>query len=52
VTEGEMDGEGDEEEDRDDTGDEEDEGNSYNTDSEPYRRTLSDDDSITVNSST
>jgi mannuronan 5-epimerase len=52
VTEGEMDGEGDEEEDRDDAGDEEDEGNSYNTDSEPYRRTLSDDDSITVNSST
>jgi parallel beta-helix repeat protein len=36
----------------DDAEDEEIEGNSYNTDSEPYRRTLSDGDSITVNSST
>src|SRR5215203_1658574 len=41
VTEGEADEE-----------DEEGEGNSYNTDSEPYRRTLGDGDSITVNSST
>jgi hypothetical protein len=32
-------------------GGEEDEGESYNTDSEPYRRTLSDGDSITVTSS-
>jgi mannuronan 5-epimerase len=32
-------------------GGEEDEGESYDTDSEPYRRTLSDDDSITVTSS-
>jgi parallel beta-helix repeat protein len=32
-------------------GGEEDEGESYDTDSEPYRRTLSDGDSITVNSS-
>ena len=39
VTEGETDG------------GEEGEGNLYNTDSEPYRRTLSDGDSITVNSS-
>jgi parallel beta-helix repeat protein len=51
VTEGETDAEEDEE-DGDDAGDEEGEGNSYNTDSEPYRRTLSDDDSVTVNSST
>jgi parallel beta-helix repeat protein len=34
-----------------DTDEEDDEGNLYNTDSEPYRRTLSDGDSITVNSS-
>ena len=40
VAEGETDG-----------GEEDDEGNLYNTDSEPYRRTLSDGDSITVNSS-
>ncbi len=40
VVEGETDG-----------GEEDDEGNLYNTDSEPYRRTLSDGDSITVNSS-
>jgi hypothetical protein len=51
VTEGETDAEEDEE-DGDDAGDEEGEGNSYNTDSEPYRRTLSDDDSVTVNLST
>jgi parallel beta-helix repeat protein len=40
VAEGETDG-----------GEEDDEGNLYNTDNEPYRRTLSDGDSITVNSS-
>ena len=40
VTEGETDG-----------GEEDDEGNLYNTDSEPYRRILSDGDSITANSS-
>jgi hypothetical protein len=35
-----------------DGGDEEEgEGNLYNTDDEPFRRTLSDGDSITVNSS-
>jgi parallel beta-helix repeat protein len=39
VTEGETDG-----------GEEDDEGNLYNTNIEPYRRTLSDGDSITVNS--
>jgi parallel beta-helix repeat protein len=43
VTEGEPD----EEDDNDDEGD----GDSYNTDIEPFRRTLSDGDSITVNSS-
>jgi parallel beta-helix repeat protein len=32
-------------------GEEDDEGNLYNTDNEPYRRTLSNGDSITVNSS-
>ena len=42
VTEGETDGEEEEEES---------EGELHNTDSEPYRRTLSDGDSITVNSS-
>jgi poly(beta-D-mannuronate) C5 epimerase len=42
VTEGEVD----EDDDEDD-----DEGDSYNTDNAPYRRTLSDGDSITVNSS-
>jgi hypothetical protein len=50
VTEGEIDGE----EDEDDGGDgdeEEGEGNLYNTDNEPFRRTLSDGDSITVDSS-
>jgi parallel beta-helix repeat protein len=48
VTEGEMDGE---EDDDNDGGDEEvGEGDSYNTDNEPYRTTLSDGDSITVNS--
>jgi hypothetical protein len=31
--------------------DDEEEGNSYNTDIEPYRRTLSSGDDITVNSS-
>ena len=31
--------------------DDDDEGESHNTDNAPYRRTLSDDDSITVNSS-
>jgi parallel beta-helix repeat protein len=41
VTEGETDEDDDDEE----------EGDSYNTDNEPFRRTLSDDDSITVNSS-
>jgi hypothetical protein len=46
VTEGEVD----EDEDDDDGGDEL-EGDLYNTDNAPYRRTLSDDDSITVNSS-
>jgi mannuronan 5-epimerase len=45
VTEGANDGE-----DGDDEGDDEDEGNSYSTDNEPYRRTLSDGDSITINS--
>jgi mannuronan 5-epimerase len=35
----------------DDEDDDDDEGESYNTDNAPYRRTLSDDDSITVNSS-
>lgn len=51
VTEGEAEGEGGE--DNEDGGDEEEEGqgNSYNTDSKPYRRTLSGGDSITVNSS-
>jgi hypothetical protein len=44
VTEGEVDEE-------DDDGGEEDEGDLYNTDNAPYRRTLSDGDSITVNSS-
>src|SRR5215203_2364117 len=54
VTEGEADEEDeeDEDDDGDDAEDEEGEGNSYNTDSEPYRRTLGDGDSITVNSST
>jgi parallel beta-helix repeat protein len=48
VTEGETDGE---DEDDDGGGDEEEgAGNLYNTDSEPYRRTLSDGDSITLNS--
>ena len=51
VTEEETDGE--EEDDGDDgSGDEEEgEGDLYNTDNEPYRTTLSDSDSITVNSS-
>jgi hypothetical protein len=35
----------------DDDGGDEDEGDLYNTDNAPYRRTLSDGDSITVNSS-
>jgi mannuronan 5-epimerase len=49
VTEGESDGGG--EEDDGNGGDEEEgEGNLYNTDNEPFRRTLSDGDSITVNS--
>jgi hypothetical protein len=47
VTEGERD----EEEDDGDEDDEEGEGDSYNTDIEPFRRTLSDGDEITVNSS-
>jgi mannuronan 5-epimerase len=47
VTEGEIE----EEDGSGDGDDEEDEGNSYNTDNEPFRRTLSDGDSITVNSS-
>jgi parallel beta-helix repeat protein len=47
-----IEGEIDEEEDDGDGGDEqEDDGNSYDTDNEPFRRTLSDGDSITVNSS-
>jgi parallel beta-helix repeat protein len=37
--------------DDDEGGDGKEEGNSYNTDDEPYRRTLSDGDSITLNSS-
>ena len=45
VTEGANDGE-----DGDDEGDDEYEGNSYNTNNDPYRRTLSDGDSIAVNS--
>ncbi|HEY6756522.1 MAG TPA: right-handed parallel beta-helix repeat-containing protein [Nitrososphaera sp.] len=45
VTEGANDGE-----DGDDEGDDEYERNSYNTNNDPYRRTLSDGDSITVNS--
>src|SRR5215212_7029239 len=54
VTEGEADEEDEEDEDYDgdDAEDQEGEGNSYNTDSEPYRRTLGDGDSITVSSST
>jgi hypothetical protein len=40
-----------EEDDSDDGGNEEEgEGDLYNTDNEPYRTTLSDDDEITVNS--
>jgi hypothetical protein len=51
VIEGETDGGGGGE-DGDDGGDEqEDNGNLYNTDNQPYRRTLNDGDSITVNSS-
>jgi parallel beta-helix repeat protein len=41
---------GDEDGDDNDDDDEEDEANSYNTDNEPYRKILSDGDSITVNS--
>jgi hypothetical protein len=37
-------------EDDDDDEDDEEEGDSYNTDIEPFRRTLSDGDEITVNS--
>jgi parallel beta-helix repeat protein len=48
VTEGETGGE---EDDEDDGDEEEGEEDLYNTDNEPYRRTLSDGDSITVNSS-
>jgi mannuronan 5-epimerase len=47
VTEGANDGE---EEDEDDGDDDEDEENSYNTDDEPYRKILSDGESIIVNS--
>src|SRR5829696_722053 len=51
VTEGANDGEEDGDGEDDEEGDEEeDEASSYNTDDEPYRRTLSDGDSITVNS--
>jgi hypothetical protein len=52
VTEGANDGEEDGDSEDDEEGDEEeDEASSYNTDDdEPYRRTLSDGDSITVNS--
>jgi hypothetical protein len=48
VTEGEIDGEG---EDGDDGGDDGDETNSYNTDIQPYTTILGDGDSITVDSS-
>src|SRR5215218_1835616 len=47
ANDGEEDGDGEDDEERDE---EEDEASSYNTDDEPYRRTLSDGDSITVNS--
>src|SRR5918994_163016 len=51
VTEGANDGEEDGDGEDDEEGDEEeDEASSYNTDDEPYRRSLSDGDSITVNS--
>jgi parallel beta-helix repeat protein len=51
VTEGANDGEEDGDGEDDEEGDEEeDEASSYNTDDEPYRRTLSDGDRITVNS--
>src|SRR5215216_2332735 len=51
VTEGANDREEDDDGEDDEEGDEEeDEASSYNTDDEPYRRTLSDGDSITVNS--
>src|SRR5215204_3813157 len=51
VTEGANDGEEDGDGEDDEEGDEEeDEASSYNTDDEPYRRALSDGDSITVNS--
>jgi mannuronan 5-epimerase len=43
--------EGDTDEEDDEGDEQEDNGDLYNTDSEPYRRTLSDGDSITVNSS-
>ena len=49
VTEGESDGGG-EEDDGNGEDEEEGEGNLYNTDNEPFRRILSDGDSITVNS--
>jgi parallel beta-helix repeat protein len=52
VTEGETDEGGEEENEDDGDGeDEEGEGDLYNTDNQPYRRTLTDGDSITVNSS-
>jgi hypothetical protein len=41
----------DEEEEEDEGEDEEDEGDLYNTDIEPYRRTLSGGDDITINNS-
>ncbi len=50
VTEGESDGGGEEEDDDNGEDEEEGEGNLYNTDYEPFRRILSDGDSITVNS--
>ncbi|MDQ3853798.1 MAG: right-handed parallel beta-helix repeat-containing protein [Thermoproteota archaeon] len=51
VTEGETDGEEEEDDDGGEGDEEEGEGNLYNTDNEPFRRTLSDGDSITVESS-
>jgi parallel beta-helix repeat protein len=49
VTEGERDE--DEDDSGDEDGDDDGEGHSYNTDIEPFRKTLSDGDNITVNSS-
>jgi hypothetical protein len=46
-----IEGETDEDDDNNDGGEEKGEGDLYNTDNEPYSRTLGDGDSITVNSS-